>query len=268
MTLTIQEKLKDLRVERGLTLEELEKETGISRSALSSYEADDFKDISHYAIVKLSKFYGVTADYLLGLTETKNHPNASIGDLRLSDEMIGLLKSGRVDTAMFSELVTHKDFPKLLADIEIYVNGIAAAQIQNLNSWVDVVRTEIIEEYQPGENDKNMRLLEAAHVNEREYFSSRVHEDIDNIMEDIREAHQGRNENAPDSSAVADLKRDLEEAANFRGSRLEKFLLVFCKQTRIRYDRLTDEEKQWLVKIARKSELVKGHIPQRGRKRR
>lgn len=33
------------------------------------YEADDFKDISHYALIKLAKFYGVTADYLLGLTD-------------------------------------------------------------------------------------------------------------------------------------------------------------------------------------------------------
>ena len=55
--------------------------------------ADDFKDISHYALIKLAKFYGVTADYLLGLTETKNHPNADLAELRLSDEMIDLLKS-------------------------------------------------------------------------------------------------------------------------------------------------------------------------------
>ena len=39
--LTIQERLKDLRVERGLTLEQLSAETGISRSALGKYEADD-----------------------------------------------------------------------------------------------------------------------------------------------------------------------------------------------------------------------------------
>lgn len=44
--LTIQELLKDLRVERGLTLEQLSAETGISKSALGKYEADDFKDIS------------------------------------------------------------------------------------------------------------------------------------------------------------------------------------------------------------------------------
>ena len=76
MALTIQEQLKDLRVERGLTLEQLAEQAHLSKSALGSYEADEYKDISHYALIKLAKFYGVTADYLLGLTETKNHPNA------------------------------------------------------------------------------------------------------------------------------------------------------------------------------------------------
>ena len=75
MSLTIQERIKDLRVERKLTLKELEEQTGLSSSALGSYEADETKDISHYALIRLAKFYGVTTDYLLGLTETKRHPN-------------------------------------------------------------------------------------------------------------------------------------------------------------------------------------------------
>ena len=74
MELSIQERLKDLRVERGLTLEQLAEETHLSKSALGSYEGDKFKDISPYALIRLAKFYGVTADYLLGLSEMKNHP--------------------------------------------------------------------------------------------------------------------------------------------------------------------------------------------------
>ena len=46
MELSIQERLKDLRVERGLTLEQLAEQTHLSKSALGSYEAEDFKDIS------------------------------------------------------------------------------------------------------------------------------------------------------------------------------------------------------------------------------
>ena len=225
------------------------------------------RDISHYALIKLAKFYGVTADYLLGLTETKRHPNADLADLRLSDAMIEILKEGRVDTALLGELVAHPDFVKLLADIQIYVEGIAAMQIQNLNAWVDVARAEIVEKYQPGENDRMTYLLQSAHVDEGEYFTSRVHRDIDAIMDDMREAHRGRSDSAPENSAAEELKQDLEEVARFNGSKLEQLIMLFCKQTKLRYNKLTEEEKQWLARIAQKSELLKSSVPQRGKKR-
>lgn len=74
MELSIQERLKDLRVERGLTLEQLAVEIHLSKSALGSYEGDNFKNISHYALIKLAKFYKVSVDYLLWLSETKKSP--------------------------------------------------------------------------------------------------------------------------------------------------------------------------------------------------
>ena len=51
--------------------------------------------------------------------------------------MVALLKSGRINNRLLCELATHKDFIKFLADIEIYVDGIATMQIQNLNALVD-----------------------------------------------------------------------------------------------------------------------------------
>ena len=47
---------KDLRVERGLTLEQLAEQTHLSKSALGSYEADNLKDISHYALINWQSF--------------------------------------------------------------------------------------------------------------------------------------------------------------------------------------------------------------------
>ena len=84
--LSIQERLKDLRVvDKHLTLEQLSEQTGISRAALGKYESDDFKDISPFSIVTLANFYGVSTDYLLGLTEQKNHPDTALEELHLSD---------------------------------------------------------------------------------------------------------------------------------------------------------------------------------------
>ena len=126
--LTIQERLLDLRKERHLTLEELAADTGLSSSALGSYELDEYKDISLNAIIILAKYYGVSTDYLLGLTENKTPENADLADLHLNDDMIALLKSGALNNRLLCELASHPDFPKLLADIEIYVDRIACAR--------------------------------------------------------------------------------------------------------------------------------------------
>ena len=86
--LTIGERLKDLRVAKKLTLEQLAVEVGISKSALGKYESDNGKDISPYSILLLADYYGVSCDYLMGRTETKNHPNAALHELHLSDASI------------------------------------------------------------------------------------------------------------------------------------------------------------------------------------
>ena len=161
---SVQERLKDLRVERGLKLEELAEQTGISKSALGSYENDEDKEINHGSLLKLADFYQVAVDYLLGLSDNREHANTPLAELHLNDEAVALLKSGRVNNRLLCELLAHKDFIKLLADIEIYVDRIASMQVQNLNAYVDVVRQEIIDRYQPGEDDPHLRVLRAAHL--------------------------------------------------------------------------------------------------------
>lgn len=182
MMLTMQERLKDLRVERGLTLEQ----TGLSRSALGSYESDEFRDISHYVLVKLAKFYGVTADYLLGLAETRNHPNAE----RLSDVMIELLQSGRIDNALLCDLATYPDFPRLMAELEVYVNGMAVKLVRTANSIVDAASANIVKQYDPGASDPYLRQLVAAHVDEDSFCRYMIGRDMAEIARSLREAHK------------------------------------------------------------------------------
>ncbi len=106
---TIHDQLEDLRKERGLTLEELSKLTGISKTTLGDCEKKPDKDISHRHLLTLAKFYGVSMDYLSGLTENRKHPNAELSELHLSDEVIELLKTGKVNNRLLCEIVTHKE---------------------------------------------------------------------------------------------------------------------------------------------------------------
>ena len=163
---TIQERLWELRKDKGLNLEELSELTGISKSALGSYEKENVKEINHGYLVTLADFYGVSVDYLLCRTENREQINTPLTELHLNDEMVALLKGGRINNRLLCELATHKDFIKFLADIEIYVDGIATMQIQNLNALVDTVRHEIIERYRPGEDDPHLKVLQAAHISD------------------------------------------------------------------------------------------------------
>ena len=266
MALTIQERLKDLRVERGLTLEQLAEQTCLSKSALGSYEADEYKDISHYALIKLAKFYGVAADYLLGLSQTRNHPNADLADLHLSDDMIELLKSGRVDNSLLCELVAHPDFPRLMADLEIYLNGTAVKQVQSANAIVDAVSTTIMKQYNPGLSDPQLRQLIAAHIDDDSFCRYVIQQDINKIALDLREAHKDDFFSVPEDNPLEDFLQTVEETAK-EGSDPEQASLAFiCKRLKLNLKKLSEEEKKWLKQIAGKSDLLKNPNPQRGRK--
>ena len=252
--LTFQDRLKDLRTERGLTLDELATETAISRSALGKYESDECKEVSHASIVTLAKYYGVTSDYLLGLSENKNPASADLTDLHLQDDVIGLLKTGKLNNRLLGELLVHEDFRRFLIDVEIYVDGLAGMQIKNLNIGVDAARMQIEEKYNPDKDELYRRTLEAAHIDEGRYFVGLIHDDLDGIIADIREAHKADALSAPEVSPAEEFKKELEAFSKQSGNLMEKLVRMICGQFKINYNKLTDEQKLVLVEIFSMSE--------------
>lgn len=62
------QRLKELRAEKHLSQMELSVKTGISQSAIAKWELNKTEPTAS-AIVTLSRFFGETADYLLGITD-------------------------------------------------------------------------------------------------------------------------------------------------------------------------------------------------------
>ena len=266
MELSIQERLKDLRVECGLTLEQLAEQTHLSKSALGSYEAEDFKDISHYALIKLAKFYGVTADYLLGLSETKNYPNADLADLHLSDDMIELLKRGLVDNSLLCELAVHPDFPRFMADLEIYVNGVAVKQVQTVNAIVDTMSATIMKQHNPGLTDPQLRQLVAAHIDDDSFCRYVIQRDINGIALALRETHKDDFFSVPEDNPLKEMLETAGEIVSQDSDTEQAYLAFICKRLKLNFRKLSVEERKWLKKIAEKSDLLKNPKPQRGRR--
>ena len=61
------QRLKDLREDSDLTLEELANELGMKREQYRRYEAG-INEVKAGFIIKICKFYNVSSDYLLGFT--------------------------------------------------------------------------------------------------------------------------------------------------------------------------------------------------------
>ena len=263
--LTIQERLKDLRVERGLTLEQLSAETGISKSALGKYEADDFKDISPFSMVELAKFYSVSTDYLLGLTEQKNHPNTELDALHLGDDAIEILRMGKFNHRLLSELICHKDFLRFMLDAEIYVDRIADMRVNDMNAVLEAVRQMALMKNGGEENDLHLRTLEVAQIREDEYFGSMIADDLKGILRDIRNEHRPDTMTADETSLAATMQEQLHETMNFEGSSEEKKIRAYLATIGLDYDALTKEEFVSLIGILKKSKYMKNPISQRGK---
>lgn len=263
--LTIQERLKDLRVERSLTLEQLSAETGISKSALGKYEADDFKDISPFSMVELAKFYGVSTDYLLGLTEQKNHPNTELDALHLGDDAIEVLRTGKFNHRLLSELICHKDFQRFMLDAEIYVDRIADMRVNNMNAVLEAVRQVALMKNGGEENDLHLRTLEVAQIREDEYFGSLIAGDLKDILRDIRSEHRPDTMTADETSLVATVQGQLQDAMNFEGSVEEKKAKTLLATLGIDYDAITMEQFINLIEVLKLSKHLKTPISQRGK---
>ena len=88
-------------------------------------------------------------------------------------------------------------------------------------------------------------------------------ETLNLIIRDIRETHKKDSESAPQTTVANELKENLEAVENFKGSRLEKLAVLYCKQLGINYKNLSDEEFRWLIRILQKSKKTGTPINQR-----
>lgn len=263
--LTIGERLKDLRTAQKLTLEQLAAEVGISKSALGKYESDNGKDISPYSILLLADYYGVSCDYLMGRTETKNHPNTALHELHLSDASIDVLRTGKFNHRLLSELICHKDFQRFMLDAEIYVDRIADMRVNDMNAVLEAVRQMALIKNGGEENDLHLRTLEVAQIREDEYFGSLIADDLKGILHDIRSEHRPDTMTADEVSFAENIQNQLRDAMNFEGSSEERQIRSFLATFGIDYDKLSKEQFVSLIEILKLSKHLKTPISQRGK---
>lgn len=105
---TIGERIKKLRLENKLTLEELAKSIGVSKTSLVKYENGTVKNLKVDIIEKLSKIFNVSADYLT---------NGNIDNPE--DKLIKLLIDRTVNGKLIWEDIENHSIPEFKSELII-----------------------------------------------------------------------------------------------------------------------------------------------------
>ncbi len=67
--------------------------------------------------------------------------------------MLDVLLNGSINDRLLCEIATHNKFKKLMADTEIFIDSIATNRFNDLNSSLEAVRTDIINQNPDVEED-------------------------------------------------------------------------------------------------------------------
>ncbi len=133
------ERIADLREKSGLTQKDLAELVGIDASTLSRIENDETKKIDSNAILSLAKHFGVSTDFILGLSDDPEPKNFSISELGLTIEAAKKIYTGEIDPDVLNMLLEHPNFGTLSNKIAHFFKGTFAEGFAIQNQLYDMV---------------------------------------------------------------------------------------------------------------------------------
>lgn len=79
--------IKELRVKKGWSQDDLAERMGMNRVNISNYETGKIKSVPSDTLKKFADVFGVSADYILGKSKNSDRPESEfLKKLELSDE--------------------------------------------------------------------------------------------------------------------------------------------------------------------------------------
>ena len=140
---TIGQRLSDLCTAAGITIKELSEKTCLEYSTLSRIKNDKNQKVAHEVVLKLARFFNVSADFLLGLTNIPDMKNYTAEELGLSTDAVKNLYTGVVDNRVADLLLSSPEFATLTAMLADYFDenqaSVIAVQNQIYQSTADLM---------------------------------------------------------------------------------------------------------------------------------
>ena len=140
------QRIQDLIKSNNTTQADLASVIGLSESAFSRYLQGKTEMLGDGYIIRISKHFNVSTDFLLGETDIPDRKNYDIEELGLSAEAAKLLYTGRLDSRVLNLLLENPRFPQLLALLARYQKEVVRSGIDAMNQQLTFVNSLLMEQ--------------------------------------------------------------------------------------------------------------------------
>ena len=131
-------RLSNLRKDHNLSQKQLADQLHVTHSQISRIESGETKNPNISIVIDAARFFHVSTDYLLGITQITSPKSYDISELGLSEEAVTRLITRRIDVDILNRLLEHEHFPKLCIMIRNYFDDTIAEGIMARNKVIDL----------------------------------------------------------------------------------------------------------------------------------
>ena len=128
----------NLRKDHDLSQKQLADQLHVTHSQISRIESGETKNPNISIVIDAARFFHVSTDYLLGITQITSPKSYDISELGLSEEAVTKLITRRIDVDILNRLLEHEHFPKLCIMIRNYFDDTIAEGIMARNKVIDL----------------------------------------------------------------------------------------------------------------------------------
>ena len=130
-------RLSNLRKDHNLSQKQLADQLHVTHSQISRIESGETKNPNISIVIDAARYFHVSADYLLGITQITSPKSYDISELGMSEEAVTRLITRRIDVDILNRLLEHENFPKLCIMIRNYFDDTIAEGIMARNKVID-----------------------------------------------------------------------------------------------------------------------------------
>ena len=130
----VRDRIADLRFTKKMSREELAARVGVSRSTISRLESGDVRKVNADVVINVAKEFGVSSDFVLGLSNIPDRSNYEVTQLGLSEGAIKAMLSDQTDSLALNLLLENPDFGLLTHQIRVLFEDALEKGVQNQNA--------------------------------------------------------------------------------------------------------------------------------------